>query len=114
MIERDGRTSVNVQLVDLIQVGLIAAGDILVGKRPGATGQATAIVLDAGGIELENGQRFNAPSTAAMSLGLGVTINGWNYWVHERTGKLLSKLGEEYLGRLGNGPEQDPLFDVND
>ena len=95
---------------DLIQVGLVTVGDILVGKRPGVTGQAAAIVLDAGAIELENGQRFTALSTAAMSLGLGVTINGWQYWVHERTGKLLSKLREKYLGRLG---DQDPLFDVN-
>jgi len=112
--DRGGRTSVDVQLVDLLRVGLVSVGDLLVGKRPGATGQATAMVLDDGAIELENGQRYTAPSTAAMSLGLGVVINGWQYWVHDRSGKLLSKLREEYLGRLGTDLEQSSLSEVGD
>ena len=112
--DRGGRTSVDVQLVDLLRVGLVAVGDILVGKRPGATGQATAIVLDVGAIEMENGQRYTAPSPAAMSLGLGVVINGWQYWVHEKTGKLLSKLRKEYLGRLGTESDRTTLFESDE
>jgi hypothetical protein len=111
---RTGRTQVDVQLIDLIQVGLVSPGDILTGRRPGASGVATAMVLDDGAIELENHQRYTAVSTAAMSLGLGVVINGWQYWVHERSGKVLNKLREEYLGRIGAGDGQALLFEDDD
>jgi hypothetical protein len=49
-----------------------------------------------------------------MSLGLGVVINGWQYWVHEKTGKLLSKLREEYLGRLGTESDRTTLFESDE
>jgi len=96
--ERSARTVLDTQLLDLIQAGLVTTGDILVGKRSGDAGPSIARVLADGAIELENGQRYPALSTAAMSQGLGVVINGWQYWVHERTGKTLARLRESYLG----------------
>ena len=65
-------------------------------------------------LNVENGERFNAPSGAAMSLGLNVVINGWDFWIHEKSGKLLKRLREEYLQRIGRFDEsstQEVLFD---
>lgn len=112
--DRVARTKMDVQMIDLIQSGLVKSGDILIGRRPGASSNATAILLENGSIELENGERFNAPSGAAMSLGLNVVINGWDFWIHEKSGKLLKRLREEYLQRIGRFEEsstQEVLFD---
>jgi len=86
------RNSSNVSVRDLIVSGQLAAGDILIGRRDGVEASATAIVLEDGSIELENGERFAAPSAAAMALGLDVVINGWDFWLHERTRRRLRDL----------------------
>ena len=84
-------------------------------KDQGLSGKTfTAPTPDDGAIEMENGQRYTAPSPAAMSLGLGVVINGWQYWVHEKTGKLLSKLRKEYLGRLATESDRTTLFESDE
>ena len=107
------RNSNKVRLIDLIRAGLLAPGDVLQGKKPGTTLNASALVLDNGWLELENGQQYEAVSTAAMSLGLPGVINGWKFWVLERSDKSLKKLRVEYRQRL-NPNEQDPLFDPDD
>jgi hypothetical protein len=53
-------------------------------------------VTDDGAIETSAG-RFHAPSPALRAL-VGYEINGWENWVHVRTGKPLSLLRHE-LGR---------------
>ena len=111
--DRVARTHMDVQIIDLIQSGLVKSGDILIGRRPGASSSATAILLENGSIELEKGERFTAPSGAAMSLGLNVTLNGWDFWIHQASGKQLKRLREEYLQRLGRFEDkssQDALF----
>ena len=79
------RTQSNVKIIDLILAGLIQPGDVLIGKELGTTSQATAIVLEDGNLELENGERFSSPSAAAMNLGLDKSINGWKFWIHDTT-----------------------------
>ena len=86
------RADLRVTMTDLIEAGLISEGDTLVGRRPGVDKSATAIVLSNGSIQLESGERFTALSSAAMSLGLGVVINGWTFWVHESSGQTMAEL----------------------
>lgn len=107
------RSSSNVRILDLIRAGLLAPGDVLQGKKPGTTLSASALVLQNGWLELENAQQYEAPSPAAMSLGLPGVINGWDFWVLERSNKSLKKLRIEYRQRL-NPDAQDPLFDIED
>lgn len=84
------RSFIEGRITDLIAEGLLQPGDILVGNRPDL--EATAIVLPDGVIELENGDRFTAPSKAAMSLGNPGVINGWDFWVHQSSGVSLKEL----------------------
>jgi hypothetical protein len=96
------RTVYGVEVTDLLRSGLLHAGDILTGRQEGTAASSTAWVLENGDIELENGQRFQSVSSAAMALGLGVTINGWTFWIHERTDKSLATLRKEHLQRLSS------------
>ena len=107
------RNSNTVRLIDLIRAGILAPGDVLQGKKPGSTVNASALVLQNGWLELENAQQYEAPSTAAMSLGLPGVINGWQFWVLERSNKSLKKLREEYRQRL-SPDAQNPLSDIDD
>jgi len=89
---------------------LIRPGDIVVGARPGREVSATAIVLEGGVLELESGDRFTAPSKAAMSLGYPGSINGWDFWVHQETGKTLGQLRARL--HTDTDPDETPsLFD---
>jgi len=97
------RREFGVEVIDLIRSGLLRAGDLLTGRQAGTTTSATALVLEDGDIELENGQRFSSVSPAAMALGLGVVINGWGFWIHERSGKSLATLRQEHLQRISGG-----------
>ena len=94
------RRGFGVDVIDLIRSGLLRAGDLLTGRQAGTTSSATALVLEDGDIELENGERFSSVSPAAMALGLGVVINGWGFWIHERSGKSLAVLRKEHLQRI--------------
>jgi hypothetical protein len=103
-----GRVSGSVKLLDLILAGVIRAGDRLIGREAGATSNASATVLDDGRIELENGNRHTAPSSAAMDLGLDKTINGWTFWIHQPTKCTLADLRQQLLS-IDEG--QIDLFD---
>jgi len=107
------RNSIDVQVIDLLRAGLLVPGDILQGKKPGSTVSSTALVLENGWLELENGNQYQAVSTAAMSLGLSGVINGWTFWILERSNKTLKRLREEYRQRL-RADGNDTLFDIED
>jgi hypothetical protein len=97
------RTYFDVSLRDLIEKGLIGAGDILLGKRAGATAQATAIVLENGSVELENGSVFSSLSPAAMALfGPDPVINGWDFWIHQDSQKVMKEIRDQYVNRIGS------------
>jgi hypothetical protein len=105
------RTTYDVTLRDLLDVGILERGDVLIGRKEGLA--STAIVLDDGSLELEDGRQFPAPSTAAMALGLEIVINGWEFWVHERSGSKLRDLRIDYRRRYlqGHSPLSSTLFD---
>lgn len=90
--KRRQRADLRIGMSDLLEAGLLSEGDTLVGRRPGVDKAATAIVLGDGDIRLESGDQFGALSSAAMSLGLGVVINGWTFWVHEKSGQSMAEL----------------------
>ena len=97
------RTYFDVSLRDLIDKGLISVGDILLGRRPGVAGQATAIVLDNGSVELENGSVFSSLSPAAMALfGPDPVINGWDFWIHQDSQKVMKDIRDQYVNRIGS------------
>jgi hypothetical protein len=86
----------------LIEKGLISAGDVLLGKRAGAAGQATAIILENGSVELENGLVFPSLSPAAMALfGPDLVINGWDFWIHQDSQKVMKDIRDQYVNRIG-------------
>jgi hypothetical protein len=96
------RTYFDVSLRDLIEKGLISAGDVLLGKRAGAAGQATAIILENGSVELENGLVFPSLSPAAMALfGPDLVINGWDFWIHQDSQKVMKDIRDQYVNRIG-------------
>jgi hypothetical protein len=107
------RNPIEVQVIDLLRAGLLVPGDILQGKKPGSTVSSTALVLENGWLELENGSQYPAVSTAAMSLGLSGIINGWTFWVLERSNKTLKKLREEYRQRL-RADGDETLFGIEE
>jgi hypothetical protein len=107
------RKDLDVQLLDLIRAGLLIPGDILQGRRPGSTVSSTALVLNNGWLELENGEQFSTVSKAAMSLGLSGVINGWTFWILDRSDKSLKKLRDEYLQRL-NPKSNETIFDLEE
>jgi len=102
------RNSSSIKLVDLLLAGVINVGDLLLGREAGATSNAAAVVLEDGRIELENGKRHTAPSSAAMDLGLDKTINGWTFWIHQPSKCTLAELRQRLLS---NDEDQPDLFE---
>lgn len=105
----DGR---RVQLLDLIDAGLLAAGDVLEFNRPRAGQTHTAVVTEEGRLRLEDGREFAAPSRAAVEAGEVRSIDGWLVWVHQRTGQPLAQLRHEVLAQAVQmtrpGADEDP------
>ena len=87
---------------------MIKVGDLLLGREAGATSTAAAVVLEDGRIELENGKRHTAPSSAAMDFGLDKTINGWTFWIHQPSKCTLAELRQQLLS---SDEDQPDLFE---
>jgi hypothetical protein len=96
-------TRYDVELVDLLNTGIIQAGDILtMTYRPRNREQKTyeAIVMVDGSLEVL-GQNFTSPSYAALA---GIhnagsdrqTVNGWTSWKNMQ-GRTLAELREQLL-----------------
>jgi len=90
----DGR---RVQLKDLIDAGLLAAGAALVFDRPRLDTSYTGEVTTEGRIRLEDGREFAAPSRAAMEAADLPSIDGWFAWTLSRDGARLADLRRRLL-----------------
>lgn len=108
------RSDIDISVLDLINAGLLEKGDLLVGRQTGDDPRATAIVLADGAIELETGERFGAPSGAAMALGPTRPVNGWSFWIHEASGRRLSDLRKQFQDRHTDTVSQTDLFGDTD
>jgi len=91
--EIDGR---RVQMSDLLDAGLLHAGDALTWDRT-RIGQAySAVVTDAGSIVLADGRTFASPSRAAAEAAEVPAYDGWYAW-RTRGGQRLGDLRERLL-----------------
>lgn len=100
----DGR---RVQLKDLMDAGLLAAGDELVFDRPRLGESYTAEVTPEGRLRLEDGREFAAPSRAAMEAADLPSIDGWFAWRMPQ-GSTLADLRRRLLSEFAQGtPPED-------
>jgi hypothetical protein len=83
------------KLMDLIQAGLLAPGDVLVHRKVRLERTYRAVVVADGWISTEI-KRYQSPSAALSEL-VGSQINGWGGWVHERSGRTLRDLRDSLL-----------------
>ena len=90
----DGR---RVQLKDLIDAGLLAAGAALVFDRPRLDTSYKGEVTTEGRIRLEDGREFAAPSRAAMEAADLPSIDGWFAWTLSQDGTRLADLRRQLL-----------------
>jgi hypothetical protein len=81
-------------LMPLLEDGRLQAGDKLVHHQPRKRRTFTAVVTADGYIQLDDGQKFAAPSPALRAC-VGSEINGWYQWIVERTGKRLQDYRDE-------------------
>lgn len=97
-----------VSIRDLVSSGHLTPGTQLQ-ARPGKWGSRTASVLSSGELLLDDGRRFNAPSTAGRQLRGGST-NGWMFW-ELPDGRRLNELRKEYRNSLPISPSQPSAVD---
>lgn len=69
-----------VQLTDLLDAGLLDAGDGLTWERPRLGATYSATVTDTGALLLPDGRTFSSPSRAAMDAADVPAYDGWNAW----------------------------------
>ncbi|GAA4601379.1 hypothetical protein BJY16_003862 [Actinoplanes octamycinicus] len=91
------RTRYGVRFQDLVQTGLLSAGDRLFGSRRGQMYYAR--VRPDGRIETAAGVA-SAPSKA-MEDAVGVAGNGWAFWSAEGTKERLDAIRQQYLEQFG-------------
>lgn len=93
----DGR---RVTVSDLVNGGMLAAGATLKFKRPRIGDTHCAVVTDAGGIKLEDGQEFKSPSRAAAVAADIPAMDGWHAWVADSSRRSLDSLRQEFLDQV--------------
>lgn len=91
------RSSRRPLLAELIDDGLLTAGDTLTWPRPMLSITHEAVLTPSGALRLEDGREFGSPSGAAESLAEG-GINGWLAW-RIADGRTLDELVAEREGR---------------
>ena len=69
-----------VRVSDLLDAGLLNAGDELVWERPKVGATYRAQVTENGAIELEDGRRFASPSRAGKEAAGMEALDGWHAW----------------------------------
>lgn len=90
---------------DLLNAGLLEAGDALSWTRPRIGRTYSARVLENGQIQLDDGERvYASPSRAAMEAAGIVAYDGWHAW-RTSDGKLLAELREQLLA--SNAPADE-------
>jgi hypothetical protein len=91
----DNGSSTYVYLSTLVDAGLIAAGDRLIPVRSTFSDRYAKVRSD-GSIELDNGEHRQYPSGAAKAITGTQAEGGWDFWIHESTGKPLKDIRSEY------------------
>lgn len=92
-------TKGSVYLADLLGPGLVEPGDILHPTRPSLAARRATVLSD-GRIEIDTGQVFKFPSGAAKGVSGTTSEAGWEFWLHERSGRTLTDLRSEYLSQF--------------
>ena len=74
---------------NLIKVGAVQVGDILVWNRKNQ-GVIEELTVDSNGkLKSGDGKIFGSPTAAAKNFNGGVAINGWRVWRIKRTSEAL-------------------------
>jgi hypothetical protein len=89
------RSVARVGVRDLLDAGLLGAGDELVYRRPGLGVHRTGHVTAQGMLRLDDGRLFTTPSAVTTALG-SPHQNGWAFWRRARDGRTLLDLRHEY------------------
>jgi Restriction Enzyme Adenine Methylase Associated len=79
---------------------MLAAGATLKFKRPRIGDTHRAVVTDAGGIKLDDGQEFRSPSRAAAVAADVPAMDGWHAWVVDSSRRSLDSLRQEFLDQV--------------
>lgn len=83
-------------LKNLIKVGAVQVGDILVWNRKNQ-GVIEELTVDSNGnLESIDGKVFGSPTAAAKNFNGGVAINGWRVWTIKRTSEALDDVRKRY------------------
>lgn len=86
-------------LGDLLEAGLLLAGDELVWHRKRKGEAHHARVMENGMLELEDGRRYATPSRAAVEAAGIPAYDGWIAWQVARTGTSIGELRRELAAR---------------
>ena len=81
---------------NLIKVGAVQIGDILVWNRKNQ-GVVEQLIVDSNGkLKSIDGKVFGSPTAAAKNFNGGVAINGWRVWKIQRTSEALDDVRKRY------------------
>ena len=81
---------------NLIKVGAVQVGDILVWNRKNQ-GVIEELTVDFNGkLKSIDGKIFGSPTAAAKNFNGGVAINGWRVWRIKRTSEALDDVRKRY------------------
>lgn len=89
----DGR---RVRVRDLIEAGLLEAGERIEFRRPRHSVVHEAVVTEDGAIELDDGQSFSTPTAAACAAAGIPSAPGWAVWTRQ-TGETLDTVRQRFL-----------------
>jgi CBS domain-containing protein len=96
----DGR---RVTIADLLDAGLLAAGDVLRFRRPRRGETHRAVVTASGALALDGGQEFRSPSRAAIVAADMTAVDGWHAWTTVTSGRSLDLLRQQLLDQAATG-----------
>jgi len=96
----DGR---RVTIADLLEAGLLTAGDALRFRRPRRGETHRAVVTTSGALALDGGQEFRSPSGAARVAADMRAVDGWHAWATVTSGRSLDSLRQQFLDQAATG-----------
>ena len=95
----DGR---RVTIADLLDAGLLVAGDTLRFRRPRRGENHRAVVTASGALALDGGQEFRSPSRAATVAADLRAVDGWHAWT-TASSRSLDSLRQQFLDQAATG-----------
>jgi CBS domain-containing protein len=101
------RAGRRVTIADLLDAGLLAAGDAMRFKRPRMGENHRAVVTASGAIALDGGQEFRSPSRAAMVAADMKAVDGWHAWTMATSGRSLDSLRQQLLDQATTGAAEE-------